>query len=133
MKMVSMTGEVKRIAHTSGHVFMVGREPVEIPEDVPGLVEAALEQRCLPHAELMAAVKTYSEKTESAPMITDDVKKLAEDNGIDVYSLTGTGKDGRILKGDVTAAIEAKKKASTAAPETAQGSDTAPGSEAAQE
>ena len=41
------------------------------------------------------------------------VRKLVEENGLDPASIAGTGKDGRILKGDVLAAIEAK----TAAPE----------------
>lgn len=43
-------------------------------------------------------------------------RKLAEENGIDPNSLSGTGKGGRVTKEDVVAAIEAKKSAPAAAP-----------------
>ena len=37
---------------------------------------------------------------------TPDAKELADENGIDLASIEGTGKDGRILKSDVQSAIE---------------------------
>ena len=43
-------------------------------------------------------------------------RKLAEENGINLNALKGTGKDGRITKEDVVAAIEAKKSAPATAP-----------------
>ncbi|WAH57150.1 2-oxoglutarate dehydrogenase complex dihydrolipoyllysine-residue succinyltransferase [Pseudomonas silvicola] len=43
-------------------------------------------------------------------------RKLAEENGIALGSIKGTGKDGRVTKEDVVAAIEAKKSAPAAAP-----------------
>ncbi len=42
-------------------------------------------------------------------------RKLAEENGIDPNSVKGTGKDGRVTKEDLVAAIEAKKSAPAAA------------------
>lgn len=36
---------------------------------------------------------------------TDEAKQLAANNGIDLATVTGTGKDGRILKSDVEALI----------------------------
>jgi len=41
-------------------------------------------------------------------------RKLAEENGIDPNSVKGTGKDGRVTKEDLVAAIEAKKSAPVA-------------------
>ena len=40
--------------------------------------------------------------------ITDAARKLAEDNGIDLATIEGSGAGGRILKGDVEKAIRAK-------------------------
>ena len=42
-------------------------------------------------------------------------RKLAEENGIDPNSVKGTGKDGRVTKEDLVAAIEAKKSDPVAA------------------
>ncbi|WP_439862167.1 2-oxoglutarate dehydrogenase complex dihydrolipoyllysine-residue succinyltransferase [Pseudomonas sp. MBLB4136] len=60
---------------------------------------------------------------ESAPAAAGDeqilspaARKLAEENGIDPNSITGSGKGGRVTKEDVVAAVEAKKKAPAAAP-----------------
>tara|TARA_Y100001949_G_scaffold175951_2_gene187224 strand:+ start:1759 stop:2985 length:1227 start_codon:yes stop_codon:yes gene_type:complete len=58
-------------------------------------------------------------------------RKLAEENGIDPNRVKGTGKDGRVTKEDLVAAIEAKKSApaaskpaaSTAAAPVAAGGD----------
>ena len=41
-------------------------------------------------------------------------RKLAEENGIDPNSVKGTGKDGRVTKEDLVAALEAKKSAPAA-------------------
>ncbi|MEG5263597.1 2-oxoglutarate dehydrogenase complex dihydrolipoyllysine-residue succinyltransferase [Pseudomonas sp. JDS28PS106] len=59
----------------------------------------------------------------AAPAAADDdaiggpaARKLAEENGINLASIKGTGKDGRVTKEDVVAAVEAKKSAPAAAP-----------------
>lgn len=42
---------------------------------------------------------------------TDGAKELAEDNGIDLALVKGTGQDGRIIKADVQAYIERNNSA----------------------
>ncbi|OEO25531.1 2-oxoglutarate dehydrogenase complex dihydrolipoyllysine-residue succinyltransferase [Pseudomonas marincola] len=49
-------------------------------------------------------------------ILSPAARKLAEENGIDPNSISGTGKGGRVTKEDVVAAVEAKKNAPTAAP-----------------
>ncbi|MBL4864154.1 MAG: 2-oxoglutarate dehydrogenase complex dihydrolipoyllysine-residue succinyltransferase [Rhodobiaceae bacterium] len=47
-------------------------------------------------------------------VLSPAVKKLIDENGLDPATISGTGKDGRIVKGDVLAVLEAKGAASPA-------------------
>ncbi|MBF9247486.1 2-oxo acid dehydrogenase subunit E2, partial [Pseudomonas syringae pv. tomato] len=53
---------------------------------------------------------------EEDPIAAPAARQLAEENGINLASVKGTGKDGRITKEDIVAAVEAKKSAPAAAP-----------------
>jgi len=62
----------------------------------------------------------------AAPAADDDdqllspaARKIAEENGIDPNSLSGSGKGGRVTKEDAVAAVEAKKNAPAAKPSAA--------------
>lgn len=48
---------------------------------------------------------------DDAPKASDAVKKLAEEAGIDLATITGSGTNGNIVKADVEAAIKAKEEA----------------------
>jgi hypothetical protein len=59
MKFVSVDGTMKRVAHTSGFVDMIGKDPVEVPvfepatgtepaKGFPGLKECAMAAGCIP-------------------------------------------------------------------------------------
>ena len=60
------------------------------------------------------------------PILAPAARKLAEENGIDPNSIRGTGKDGRVTKEDVVAAVEAKKSAPAAAAKPAAPAAAAP-------
>jgi len=80
-----------------------------------------------------AAAAAPQAAAESAPaasaeeqILAPAARKLAEENGIDPNSIRGTGKDGRVTKEDVVAAIEAKKSAPAAAAKPAAPAAAAP-------
>lgn len=56
--------------------------------------------------------------TSAEPALSPAVKKAIVENNLDATAISGTGKDGRILKGDVLAALDmrASAKVSTAIP-----------------
>jgi len=53
----------------------------------------------------------------SSPAVSDAVRKYAADNNVDLAELKGSGKDGRIIKSDVTAIINARVALPTPEPE----------------
>lgn len=68
---------------------------------------------------------------DGTPYVTPLVRKLAEENNIDLDSVTGTGVGGRIRKQDVLAAAEKKKERPEAKSAAAQASAPASPSKAA--
>jgi 2-oxoglutarate dehydrogenase E2 component (dihydrolipoamide succinyltransferase) len=58
-----------------------------------------------------AADKT--ETGEAEPVLTPAVRRLVKEKNVDPREITGTGKDGRILKSDVTAYLDARASATT--------------------
>ncbi|MBV2205338.1 MAG: E3 binding domain-containing protein, partial [Pseudomonas sp.] len=76
-------------------------------------------------AQAPAAAAAPAAATEDA-ILAPAARKLAEENGIDPNSLRGTGKDGRVTKEDVVAAVEAKKSAPAVAAKPAAPAAAAP-------
>jgi small subunit ribosomal protein S16 len=66
--------------------------------------EAPVEEA--PEAVEEEAPPAEAEEEEAEINITDAAKKLAEEAGIDISTVEGTGKDGAILKSDITKLIE---------------------------
>src|SRR5262249_2686617 len=44
----------------------------------------------------------------AAPVLSPSARKIAEENNVAPASIQGTGRDGRVMKGDVLSAIEAR-------------------------
>lgn len=63
---------------------------------------------------------------EDDPVAAPAARKLAEENGIDLASVAGTGKGGRVTKEDVVAAVANKKSAPAAAPAAKPAAAAAP-------
>ncbi|QHF38176.1 Dihydrolipoyllysine-residue succinyltransferase component of 2-oxoglutarate dehydrogenase complex [Pseudomonas fluorescens] len=89
-------------------------ETVLSDEVLGSIVEggAAAAAAAAPAAAAAAPAAGVDEDAIAAPA----ARKLAEENGINLASVKGTGKDGRVTKEDVVAAVEAKKAAPAAAP-----------------
>ncbi|WP_278464296.1 2-oxoglutarate dehydrogenase complex dihydrolipoyllysine-residue succinyltransferase [Stutzerimonas kunmingensis] len=66
-------------------------------------------------APAQAAAPAAAATAGEEPILAPAARKMAEENGIDPNSIAGTGKDGRVTKEDVVAAVEAKKSAPAAA------------------
>lgn len=105
---------VKR-AVNEGDVVKIGAELGEIDESGAGAAKAATEEKT-------AAAPEATEATQSTPDDAESVKsapaarRIADEKGIDIASVQGTGRGGVVSKPDVLAAADAGQKAETPAP-----------------
>nr|WP_314493907.1 2-oxoglutarate dehydrogenase complex dihydrolipoyllysine-residue succinyltransferase [uncultured Pseudomonas sp.] len=67
-----------------------------------------------------------SDAGEDDPVAAPAARKLAEENGIDLATVSGSGKGGRVTKEDMVAAIANKKSAPAAAPAAKPAAAAAP-------
>lgn len=74
---------------------------------------AAAQASAAPAAAQAAAPAAFG---EDDPVAAPAARKLAEENAINIASVAGTGKGGRVTKEDVVAAVALKKAAPAAAP-----------------
>ncbi|NMY04473.1 2-oxoglutarate dehydrogenase complex dihydrolipoyllysine-residue succinyltransferase [Pseudomonas sp. WS 5059] len=92
-----------------------------LSNQVLGSIEAGSAAAAAPAAAAAAAPAAAPAAAAPAaggedPIAAPAARQLAEENGINLASIKGTGKDGRVTKEDVVAAVEAKKNAPAAAP-----------------
>lgn len=91
-----------------------------------GAAAAAAPAQAAAPAPAAAAPAAAASAGSEEPILAPAARKLAEENGIDPNSIRGTGKDGRVTKEDVVAAVEAKKSAPAAAAKPAAPAAAAP-------
>ncbi|MBF6098332.1 2-oxoglutarate dehydrogenase, E2 component, dihydrolipoamide succinyltransferase [Nocardia cyriacigeorgica] len=89
--------------------------PQPAPAPAPEPKPAPAPQPAPKPAQAPAAAAPAPAANGATPYVTPLVRKLAEENGVDLSSLTGSGVGGRIRKQDVLAAAEAKKAPAPAA------------------
>lgn len=79
-------------------------------------------------AESDAQAKPAAESSADEPLLSPAAKKIAEENALDVNKIKGTGKNGRVTKEDVLAAVANKSAPSpTASNDVAANIDTSSG------
>ncbi|MGW5386347.1 2-oxoglutarate dehydrogenase, E2 component, dihydrolipoamide succinyltransferase [Nocardia sp. NPDC003963] len=92
--------------------------PAPAPAPEPAPAPAATAPAAAPAAPAAPAPAPVTSGNGATPYVTPLVRKLAEENGVDLSAITGSGVGGRIRKQDVLAAAESKQ-APAAAPAAA--------------
>ena len=87
--------------------------PPPPPPPAPAAVETKPETRPEPKPEPTAA---DLRKTKSSPL----VRKIAQEHGVDISKLEGTGMSGRVTKNDILSFIESGTSAAQASPQAAE-------------
>jgi pyruvate/2-oxoglutarate dehydrogenase complex dihydrolipoamide acyltransferase (E2) component len=88
----------------SGRRFQVAFAGQLVPQEFEHLVATADVQEVATPAEAQADPSIIP---PDAPNATDAAIDLARENGIDLATISGSGKDGRIVEGDVKEAVDA--------------------------
>ncbi len=111
----SAAGVIKEIKVKEGENVAVGTVLGEIGA---GAAAPAEKKAAAPKAEKVAAEPTAND--DAAATLSPAVRKIVDDNNLDPSKITGTGKDGRLTKGDVLAYMEGgAEPAPQAAPQAA--------------
>ena len=98
--------------------IVAGEGATVLSNQVLGSIEEGGAAAAAPAAAAPAAAQAAAPAAdgEDDPVAAPAARKIAEENGINIASVAGTGKGGRVTKEDVVAAVAAKKAAPAAAP-----------------
>jgi 2-oxoglutarate dehydrogenase E2 component (dihydrolipoamide succinyltransferase) len=100
-------GAIESISAQAGATVQVGALLGAIAEGKAGSAPAA--KPAAPKAEAPKPAPAAAAKTDAPAM--PSAKRIAEESGIAVSSVAGTGKDGRVTKGDMLGALAARSSA----------------------
>src|SRR5271170_741190 len=103
-------GAIESISVKAGDTVQVGALLGAIAEGKAGNVSAPAAKTEAPKAEApkqAASAPVAPARKNDAPVMPS-ARRLAEERGIPTSSVAGTGKDGRVTKGDMLGALEAR-------------------------
>ena len=123
-------GVLGAIAAKDGETVAVGALLGEIKDGAPGKTSPAPTGRPDQKTDTTAPINAAAEQPQPRPQappgagagampLAPSVRKLAAESGVDASMVPGSGKDGRVTKGDMLAAIERAAAAPTPVPQTA--------------
>ncbi|HEY2356241.1 MAG TPA: 2-oxoglutarate dehydrogenase complex dihydrolipoyllysine-residue succinyltransferase [Phenylobacterium sp.] len=98
---------------TEGAAAPKAAPPPKAPEPAAEAPKAAAP---VPAPAPVAAPGPVAVKAAAEPVLAPSAQRVVAENKLDAGSIAGTGKDGRITKGDALAALDARAKAPTAPP-----------------
>ncbi|MDF1849053.1 MAG: 2-oxoglutarate dehydrogenase complex dihydrolipoyllysine-residue succinyltransferase [Parvibaculaceae bacterium] len=106
------TGETVEVDALLG---MIGDGDGAVVKAKPAAAKEEVKAEPAPKAEPEPAPAPAAASDGGSEALSPAVKKLIDENGLDPSTISGSGKDGRIVKGDVLAVLEAKGAAAPAA------------------
>ncbi len=109
-------GRLESIAVAEGETVEVGTLLGILAEGEAGRAAAAMATEAPVTEPEKPDLPVSEQKADAASVLSPAVGKLIAESGLDPNSITGTGKGGRILKGDVLAAQARMARAPAAAP-----------------
>lgn len=131
-------GRIVKLYYKQGEIAKVHAPlfAIEIDSDeaVPAVAQSAAAETVAEPAPAAASVAPAETATDTRPgkaLASPAVRRIAREHNVDISLITGSGKDGRVLKGDIMAFVEnggssAKAAPAVATPETATASQSAP-------
>ncbi len=101
-------GIISEIIVKEGETVAVGTVLGSIAEGeaVSAPAKPAQPAKTTPQPALAAPARAAAPRTPEADRLPPSVRRLSEESGIEAASIAGTGKDGRVTKGDMLAVIE---------------------------
>lgn len=119
------TGVISEIAVKEGETVAVGAILGSIAEGQTAAAPAAKPAQLKPAQPASQPVVAAAAQTARSPNVetlAPSVRRIAEESGINPAAVSGTGRDGRVTKGDMLAVIEGGASASPSSPPPAPAS-----------
>ncbi|KAJ3262566.1 hypothetical protein HK103_000095 [Boothiomyces macroporosus] len=114
-------GKILKLYHEVGGIAKVGAPLVDIETDDAVETQAqpekpATKASASPTAAAPEAPVVRTDLTDKQTFATPAVRRIAKENNIDIRQVTGTGPQGRILKGDILAFVNGEQASPASVP-----------------